>query len=94
MRDSVPPSQLLGGASPVGHSFFVDVNGFNIRRGLLRTTVPATPRLLLSEDPASIPIGDGESIVYAVAVGDKSGTASLIVLPGNAGRQRDGNRAR
>ena len=84
MRDSVPPSQLLGGATPAGHSFFVDVNGFSIRRGLLRTTVPATPRLLLSQDPSSIPINDGQSIVYAIAVGDKSGTGNLIVLPGTA----------
>jgi hypothetical protein len=84
LRDSVPPSQLLGGATPTGHSFFVDVNGFSIRRGLLRTTVAATPRLLLSQDPTSTPIADGQSIVYTIAVGDKSGTASLIVLPGAA----------
>jgi uncharacterized protein len=84
VRDSVPPSQLLGGASPTGHSFFVDVNGFTIRRGLLRTTVPATPRLLLSQGPATMPVLDGQSIVYAIAVGDQSRTGNLIVLAGAA----------
>ena len=80
VRDSVPPSQLLAGATSIGHSFFVAINGFRIRRGLLRTTVQATPRLLLSQDPATTPVLDGQSIVYAIAVGDQSGTGNLIVL--------------
>jgi hypothetical protein len=84
VRDAVPPSSLTGGPPPVGHAFFVDVNALQISLTGQRISVPATPRLLLSQDPASIPLADGQSIVYAVVVATQFAQVSLIVVPGLA----------
>ena len=81
IRDSVPSSQLTGGVPPTGHAFAVDVTGFQLRRRGLRLTIPATPRLVLSQDPATIPLNDGQTIVYTIAAGERLGDASLIVIP-------------
>ncbi|HEY3857290.1 MAG TPA: hypothetical protein VGO67_23140 [Verrucomicrobiae bacterium] len=82
VRDSTPPSQLTGGATPVGHAFAVDVNEFQLRSWGIRATVPATPQLVLSESASSIPLADGQSIVYAIAASARSKDASLIVAHG------------
>lgn len=83
VRDASPPSRLIG-SPPVGHAFFVNVATFQLHRHNLHVTVPATPRLRLSESASSFPIVDGEGIIYSIAVGDRRGTASLIVVAGNA----------
>jgi uncharacterized protein len=84
VRDATPPSALTGGPPPVGHAFFVNVSTFQLHQYGVRVTVPAAPNLLLSQSASSIPISDGESIYYTIAVGDRRGTASLIVLAGSA----------
>ena len=84
VRDAVPPSGLTGGSPPAGHAFFVDLSRFQLNFSGQRLTVPATARLLLSEDPKSIPVSDGESIVYAVVAASKLASVSLIVVPGAA----------
>lgn len=82
IRDSSPPSQIMGGTPPAGHSFAVDVSRFQLRHQGLRLTVPATPRLRLSQSSATIPVADGQTIVYTIAAGQRTGDASLIVVPG------------
>jgi uncharacterized protein len=84
VRDSVPASQLIGGPQPTGHAFFVDVSAIQLNLRGQRVSVPATPRLLLSQDPASIPLTDGQSIVYAFVVATQLAQVSLIVVPGLA----------
>jgi hypothetical protein len=84
IRDASPPSGLTGGSPPAGHAFFVDVSSFQLHAHGMRATVPATPRLLLSQSPSAIPIADGESISYTVAAGERRGVASLIVIAGDA----------
>jgi hypothetical protein len=84
VRDSVPASSLSGGPPPVGHAFFVDVGALQLNLRGQRVSVPARPRLLLSQDPASIPLTDGQSIVYAVVVAALLAQVSLIVVPGLA----------
>jgi hypothetical protein len=84
VRDATPPSGLTGGPPPVGHAFFVNVSTFQLHTHGIRATVPAAPSLLLSENPTTIPIADGQSIVYSIAAGVRTGTVSLIVVPGNA----------
>jgi hypothetical protein len=68
VRDASPPSGLAG-APPVGHAFFVNVSSFQLHAHGVRATVPAIPRMLLSESTSTIPIVDGTSIVYTIAVG-------------------------
>jgi hypothetical protein len=84
VRDSSPASGLTGGPPPTGHGFFVDVSEFQLHQHGLRAAVPATTRLALSQSPSSIPIADGESIVYALAAGAKGPTATLVVVAGIA----------
>jgi hypothetical protein len=84
VRDASPPSGLTGGPPPVGHAFFVDVSTFQLHSHGLRATVPATPSLLLSQSPSTIPIADGETIVYTIAAGVRGNGVSLIVIAGNA----------
>jgi hypothetical protein len=84
IRDATPPSALIGGPPPVGHAFFVDVSTFQLHSHGLRATVPATPSLLLSQSPSTIPIADGETIVYTIAAGVRGNAVSLIVIAGNA----------
>jgi hypothetical protein len=88
VRDSIPPSELTGGAAPTGHAFFVDVSALQVTIHGRRINVPATPRLLLSEDAASIPVADGQSIVYAVVVAARLTQAELIVVAGAAGAEQ------
>jgi hypothetical protein len=83
VRDSVPASSLTG-TPPVGHEFFVDVSVLHLILRGQRVSVPATPRLLLSQDPASIPVTDGQSIVYAIVVATRLAHVSLIVVAGLA----------
>jgi hypothetical protein len=83
VRDSVPASGLTG-TPPVGHAFFVDVSALQLNLGGQKVSVPATPRLLLSQDPASLLLDDGQSIVYAVVVATQFAQVSLIVVPGLA----------
>jgi hypothetical protein len=47
------------------------VNAFQLNFAGQRLTVPATPRLPLSQDPAPIPVTDGQSIVYAVVAASR-----------------------
>src|SRR5260370_5101933 len=82
-EDSVPASSLTG-TPPVGHEFFVDVSVLHLILRGQRVSVPATPRLLLSQDPASIPVTDGQSIVYAIVVATRLAHVSLIVVAGLA----------
>ena len=87
MRDSDPPSRLIDDAgSPGGHEFFVDVAEFQLVLGKTRGTVPATPRLRLSDGSGgtAVPIVDGEGIVYAIAAAERLGAVSLIVQSGAA----------
>jgi hypothetical protein len=84
VRDGSPPSGLIGGPPPVGHAFFVNVSSFRLHTHGIRAVVPATARLLLSESVSTIPLADGESIVYTIAAGERQGAASLIVVAGDA----------
>jgi hypothetical protein len=84
VRDASPPSGLTGGPPPVGHAFFVDVSSFQLHTHGIRATVPATPRLLLSESQSAIPIAGGESIIYTLAAGVRGNTVPLIVIAGSA----------
>jgi uncharacterized protein len=84
VRDSVPASALTGGSPPVGHAFYVDVNAIQLNVHGQRLGVPATPRLPLSQHPASIPVTDGQSIVYAVVAAARLAQVTLIVVAGVA----------
>jgi len=84
VRDSTPPSQLTGGTLPTGHAFFVDVNALQVNLRGQRFNVTATPRLLLSQDSTSIPVIDGDSIVYAIAVAARLTQTFLIVAAGDS----------
>jgi hypothetical protein len=85
VRDSTPPSGLTGGAA--GHAFFVDVSALQVTINGRRISVPATPRFLLSENAASVPVADGQSIVYAVVVAARLSQAELIAVAGVAGAE-------
>ena len=91
VRNAMPPSALTGGPPLVGHAFFVSVSTFQLHQNGVRATGArhASPLVKLSQSATTIPIADGETIVYTIAVGDRRGTASLIsasrampVLPG------------
>jgi hypothetical protein len=82
VRDSVPPSEMTGSPQPTGHRFAVDVNALQVNVLDQRVSVPAAPRLMLSENPASIPIANGESIIYTIVVAVRLTTASLVVVAG------------
>jgi hypothetical protein len=82
VRDSVPPSQLTGGATPTGHAFFVDVNALQVTISGQRISVPATPRFPLSQNTGSIPVPDGQTIVYALVVAARLTQAVLIAVAG------------
>jgi hypothetical protein len=85
VRDGSTPSTLIG-SPPIGHAFRVDVAGFAVTVGTRLGAVPATTDFVLSADAASIPIGDGESILYAlVAVGGQGPAVSLFALAGTPG---------
>jgi hypothetical protein len=88
VRDSIPPSGLTGGAAPTGHAFFVDVSALQVTINGRRISVPATPRFLLSENAASIPVADGQSIVYVVVVAARQMRAELIAVAGVAGPEQ------
>jgi uncharacterized protein len=85
--DGTVPTQLIG-SPPIGHGFRVDVIGFQLAAGLLggtRAAVPPVKGLVLSQDPASIPIAAGGSIKYAlVAVLGNDGKVQLLVVAGPA----------
>lgn len=86
VRDATKPSQLTGDP-PVGHSFQVDVIGFQLPPELLdgmRATVPATTNLVLSQSAVPpIPIAAGGAIKYAlVAVLGSDGKVQLVVVAG------------
>jgi uncharacterized protein len=69
---------------PDGHSFRVDVAGFQLMVGSVRGTVPATRDFVLSHNPTFIPIAGGSSIVYALVVRESAGVFTLDVLAGAA----------
>src|SRR3954470_24813185 len=48
VRHASSPSRLTG-SPPAGHAFFVNVAAFRLHHDHVHVTVPATPRLLLSE---------------------------------------------
>lgn len=81
------PSRMIdAGGAPVGHEFNVDITGFAVDIGVRRTWVPQVANLPLSVDTGSIPIDDGQGIVYSlVAALNAGGNARLHVLPGDAG---------
>jgi hypothetical protein len=86
-RDGTTASRLLG-SPPLGHAFRLDVAGFQLVLGGVRARVPAVTDFVLSEDPASIPLTDGDSIVYALAVAEKGGAFRLAVAKGTAAATR------
>jgi hypothetical protein len=85
--DGTTSTRLIGNP-PVGHAFRVGVIGFQLAPELLggvRATVPSVKDLVLSQDPAAIPIAAGGSIKYAlVAVLGNDGKVQLLVVPGPA----------
>jgi hypothetical protein len=90
--DGTTPTQLIGDP-PVGHAFQVDVISFQLppaQLGGVRATVPAVTGLVLSQNPASIPIAAGGSITYAIAaVLAPSGQVQLLVVAGPASPSAD-----
>jgi hypothetical protein len=86
VRDGTTESALLGAPTPSGHSFQVNVTGFQLFLGGLRAQVPTTSNFILSQSNATIPLADGESIVYAlVAALPMAGiTARLVAVGGVA----------
>ena len=95
--DGSNPTQLLG-SPPVGHAFRVNVIAFQLPPDLIggvQANVPATTDLVLSKDPASIPIAPGGSIRYALAATVNVGAAgtgvavTLLVVPGLASTTAD-----
>jgi hypothetical protein len=88
VRDGTTPSALLSNPvppfNPIGHSFQVDLSSFQMVINGLRGTVPAATDLVLSRDPASIPIADGESIVYAIAAKADGDIFPLVIIKGIA----------
>src|SRR5687767_2960640 len=73
VRDGTSPSRLIGRPVPTGHSFRVDVATFRLDSGPVRGVVPGREDLLLSADPATIPLADGEVLVYALATAAQNG---------------------
>lgn len=66
VRDGSSASRFTGGSPPVGHSFQVDVESFELVVGGVSLRVPATTNFVLSVDPASTLLGAGESVAFAV----------------------------
>ncbi len=72
-------SLRLTEGSPTGHVFAVEVVEFQITLVGRTVTVPPKAALILSEDEASCPINDGESIAYAVIAAGIGPTVWLVV---------------
>lgn len=92
IRNSSPASRILDPTVPQGHVFRVDLSYFNIDIGRQRSAVPAVAGLVLSTDPMTIPIADGESLVYSlIAATTGSAVARLVIVAGSpaaAGREQ------
>src|ERR1051326_1698706 len=94
VRNGSTPSTLVG--SPAnGHDFRVDVAAFQIPLETVRRlrvlpetvkVVPGATDFVLSRgtSPATIPIADGQSIVYGLAVAESRGTFALAAAAGAA----------
>jgi len=96
VRNGTIPSELTG-SPPTGHAFRVDVTPFQLVIGTVsgtppspsdpvlggvRAAVPAATNFVLSENIATIPIADGESIVYALIVRETAGGFALAAVGG------------
>lgn len=86
VRDGSSRSMLLGGASPVGHLFRVDVARFAVMFGDVQRMVGPAVDFELSANPGSIPVAPGEAIAYALSAVEE---ASGVVLHATPGVPRD-----
>jgi hypothetical protein len=82
--DGSTPSALTGGPPPTGHSFKVDIAPFEICLGDAHLQVTSVTNFVLSENLTSIPIADGESIVYAVVLAELNSTPQFLAVGGRA----------
>jgi len=69
---------------PAGHAFRVNVASFRLATRKVRGTVPASTDFVLSESAVSIPIANGQSIVYALVAREKAGKLALAAAAGLA----------
>src|SRR5262245_14108055 len=66
VRDGTMPSGLVG-SPPSGHSFQVDIAEFRLELEGFRLDVPGVRDFPLSQSASSTLLGDGTSIVFALA---------------------------
>lgn len=76
------PSALTGGPPPTGHAFRVDIQAFDISLGSVHLQVAPVVNFVLSENTVAIPITDGQSIVYAVALAEFNNTPQFLAVAG------------
>ena len=80
IRDGSTPSIL----SPPGHAFRLDVRPFQITLGSTHLSIDAITDWVVSQDPNSIPITDGQSMAYAVVLAELEGAARWAAVAGAA----------
>ena len=90
VRDGGCTSRLTGGPPPVGHEFTVALAACYVQINGQRCRVPATADLVLSADPATIPLHDGENLIYAVVAGEADN--GEVILVSVAGEVRPADR--
>jgi hypothetical protein len=85
VRDGSTPCQLTGGSAPKGHSFQVDVGGFELPTELFggaRIQVQAAVNLPLSASETEIPMLPGGTASFALVAVPSGKVANLRVVAG------------
>lgn len=78
VRGSTTPSTLTG-APPTGHIFRIDVATFQVEIRGRPVQVPGGQDVIVSADPATTLVADGQTTFFAVAVATRFGTSHLVI---------------
>jgi hypothetical protein len=81
LRAPAPPASLFGIPVSTGHEFRADVPFVALTAGPVVGTFPGGS-VVLSSSPDSVPLSDGQSIAYAVALTDHAGSLTLLAVAG------------